>query len=499
LTLQEVGRKSNRKVSIISPGLYAQWRARTWAGHTLAERPDGLPLSEQLLQLIWQHQRLRRDQLLTTDGQPVKVLHPGFWNHESGPDFLDAIVQFGEERPLIGDIEIDLSPQNWHAHGHDQNRAYRRVILHVVWEAEAQTPRPLATLELKNKLDAPVNELSIWLRNEATVKTTSVLGQCFNPLRALPQNEIAELLQQAAEIRLRAKAGQFQARAKQVGWEAALWEGLFGALGYKHNAWAMQRVAELLTLMSDGDKSLTSPLAWQARLLGVAGLLPTDTAGPTSTVNAYLRKLWDVWWRDRERFCDLVLPPSLWRLNGLRPANNPQRRLSLAAHWLARGDLPNRLEQWFASAQPGSKAPMALWQLLQTADDAFWSRHWTFRSLSLPEPQPLIGLQRVTDLAVNVILPWFWVRASVGQNTAWQRRAEECYFAWPKAEDNAVLRLARRRFFGSLKLAVATTAATQQGLLQIVRDFCDYSNALCQDCQFPSFIQQQQKMDRCTP
>jgi hypothetical protein len=32
------------------------------------------------------------------------------------------------------------------------------------------------------------------------------------------------------------------------------------------------------------------------------------------------------------------------------------------------------------------------------------------------------------------------------------------------------------------------TAATQQALLQIVRDFCQHSNALCDHCPFPELV-----------
>ena len=88
-----------------------------------------------------------------------------------------------------------------------------------------------------------------------------------------------------------------------------------------------------------------------------------------------------------------------------------------------------------------------------------------------------------------MVLPWFWVRATVGQNAALQQRAQERYFAWPKAEDNAVLRLARRRLFGTAQVPTLGTAAMQQGLLQIVRDFCDYSNALCDNCPVPGLLQ----------
>jgi Ni,Fe-hydrogenase III component G len=30
-----------------------------------------------------------------------------------------------------------------------------------------------------------------------------------------------------------------------------------------------------------------------------------------------------------------ILPRPAWKFHGLRPANHPQRRLALAAHWLA--------------------------------------------------------------------------------------------------------------------------------------------------------------------
>jgi hypothetical protein len=473
---------------MISPDLYAQWRARSWAAHTLAERTDGFPLTEQLLQLVWLYQRLRRDQLQTTTGDPVKILHPGFWNHEPGPDFRGAVIELGQAPALSGDIEVDLSINGWRAHHHDQNPAFRRVILHVVWEADPKAAPALPTLVLKDRLDAPLEELGLWLRKEPRPAPAGVLGQCFNPLRTLPADGLSELLQQAARIRLQAKAGQFQARAKQIGWEWALWEGLFGALGYKHNVWPMRRIAELLPVLLADDSRPASALTLQARLLGVSGLLPSDVRqmGPT---NAYLRNIWNIWWREREQFADIALPRALWRLGGLRPANNPQRRLALAAHWLAQADLPARLEQWFAAVQPKAKLIQSLLEVLQIEQDEFWSEHWTFRSVPLRYPQPLIGAQRVTDLAMNVILPWFWVRAAVGQHQSLQQLAEDCYFAWPKAEDNAVLRLARRRFFGLTEKPAFNTAAMQQAILQIVRDFCDYSNALCANCQFPGRVQ----------
>ena len=80
--------------------------------------------------------------------------------------------------------------------------------------------------------------------------------------------------------------------------------------------------------------------------------------------------------------------------------------------------------------------------------DEFWSRHWTLRSRPCAKPRPLLGATRVTDLAVNVILPWLWVRAVEGKNHPLRQELERRYFSWPSAEDNAVLRLARQRLLG---------------------------------------------------
>jgi hypothetical protein len=100
----------------------------------------------------------------------------------------------------------------------------------------------------------------------------------------------------------------------------------------------------------------------------------------------------------------------------------------------------------------------------------------------------LLGAARVTDLAVNVVLPWLWIRARAGGHEKFQAEIERRLFAWPAAEDNSVLKLARQRLLGSSRPGRLAGAAAQQGLLQIVRDFCEHSNAVCADCRFPDLV-----------
>lgn len=448
----------------------------------LHEDRDSPP--EHLLQSIWQHQRLLRDRLKTLDGLPVRVFHPGFQSLEGGPDFRGAIVQIGNRPPCTGDVEVDLRPGGWHAHGHDRNPAFANVILHVIWEGDHTANGAPPTLPLQQTLDAPLGELSFWLGGEAAqVFPEQTRGKCCVPLRGMELERLVVLLHEAAQVRLQSKAAQFQARARQAGWEQSLWEGLFRALGYKHNAWPMQRLAELRPFWSvrrDGK------LALQARFFGLCGLLPVELTRSQSATDAYLKQVWDHWWRERDEFSDYVLPRALWHLHGLRPANHPQRRVALASLWALGGNIAGKLERWCGLDLPQATLESSLLETLQVEPDDFWSWHCTFRSARLKKLQPLLGPARATDLAVNVVLPWLWSRAAEGRNDTVRRSLERRYFSWSAAEDNAVLRLARQRLLGGAPRRVLTSAAAQQGLIQIVRDFCDRSNALCENCNLPA-------------
>ncbi|HVY69991.1 MAG TPA: DUF2851 family protein, partial [Verrucomicrobiae bacterium] len=331
-------------------------------------------------------------------------------------------------------------------------------------------------------------EIAAWL-GIGEGEPVGMAGRCAGPLKDLPAETREDLLRQAAQVRLQRKAAQFVARARQAGWEQALWEGLFAALGYKHNAWPMRCLAELIPRL-ENETAAPEPLArWQSRLLGLSGLLPFEWERSAGT-NDYWRALWDIWWREREELAAALLPGNLWRLHGIRPANHPQRRLALAAAWIARDDLPDQLERWLDQSAGEKEQAETLLKVLNMPAGEFWASHWTFRSRPMPAPQPLLGVQRVTDLAVNVVLPWFWSRAMAGKNDAVRQRVERAYFSWPAGEDNAVLKLARHRLLGGVTAKLPKTAAIQQGLIQITRDFCDHADATCAGCRFPELVRQ---------
>jgi hypothetical protein len=376
LTFRAAARKSTGKVLPFPNNLYAQWRLESGAVPLLHEQEESPP--ERLLQAVWQHQRLRRDQLNCLDGQTVRILHPGFANHEGGPDFRGAVVQFGQETPRSGDVEIDVNAGGWKAHGHYRNVDFQNVILHVIWQGDRPAPGAPATLVLDDKLDASLGELGWWLNSEPEPSLPELLrGRCCAVLGELPTEARGRLLRAAADIRFHCKTAQQQSRARQVGWEQTLWEGLFRALGYKQNTWPMHCLAEQ---RGRWLPARASALELQARLLGLGNLLPAELTRSGSGADGYLRCVWDHWWRERGEFEECILPASLWRLHGHRPANHPQRRLALVAHWLAAGDLVSRIERWCTTDVPDAALPQSLLEILQVPRDDFWSWHWTIRS-----------------------------------------------------------------------------------------------------------------------
>ena len=202
---------------------------------------------------------------------------------------------------------------------------------------------------------------------------------------------------------------RFRARARQTGWEQALWEGLFRGLGYKHNSWAMQWLAEALPRMRVETPREDGVLLLQSRLLGASGLLPADLPASAKSGSGYVRRVWDIWWRERESLpiacyrracggCMVCVRPTIRNAGWPWARAGWSRRLARSPKGLVMQDIPV------------GKLCASLAEVLEVGTDDFWSWHWSLGSARLPRPQRLLGLGRVSDLGVNVVLPWLYAR-----------------------------------------------------------------------------------------
>lgn len=465
----------------------------------LHEPPDGyapVPVTERLAQAIWFDQRLKRDGLQTTDGRRVRVVSPGWWNLEAGPDFRRAVIAFDDAKPQLGDVEVHLHTADWHQHGHARDRLYDNVILHVsLWRrgeqpATTATGRALPQLVMAGLLDAPLDQLYDSIDPENyPYDLDSHVGACESPLKSASPETITALLEDAGLTRLRAKARRLTRWIQRAGIEQALYTAVMEALGFKHNKEPMRRLAERLPVARLRELPATQA---QALLLGVAGFLPERTvAGRDEATRRYVKRLWDVWWKARDEFADRLLSRDEWRLAGLRPANFPWRRLAavaqlLAAHW----ELWPKIADALAS-QPEPKRAARLAALLTDLEDPYWSRQFSFASKSQREPELLIGAARARDIVVNVLLPAAVAQGKLLDKSVVTEAAGKIFAAHPPLESNALIRFTAHRLFGQrVPLRLLRTAARQQGLLQVFHDFCLNDRSACQRCRFPELARQ---------
>ena len=67
------------------------------------------------------------------DGRRLRIRFPGVPAPGYGPDARDAVIEL-DGAELCGDVELHLRASGWRAHGHYEDPAYARVVLHVVEE-----------------------------------------------------------------------------------------------------------------------------------------------------------------------------------------------------------------------------------------------------------------------------------------------------------------------------------------------------------------------------
>ncbi|MCF7760805.1 MAG: DUF2851 family protein [Cephaloticoccus sp.] len=263
--------------------------------------------SEQLLQKIWAQGAYDQSRLCATDGVGIKVINPGKWNRLAGPDFKHARLQLGQAGERVGDVELHLRADDWVAHGHAKDPAYRNVILHVV----LFPPRPGQVTRNGRGEPIPTLVLLPWLQHdleeyaaEAAVENLSNQTETGmqDRLRQMSTADLEAQLLAASNRRWEQKRHFAGLRLGKVGWEEACHQTALEILGYRYNRVPMLNLA------------MCHPMR--------------DWAGSSAL--------------PRDEF--IALREQKWNLSGVRPANHPRKRLGQYQHWIqACPDWPQRL------------------------------------------------------------------------------------------------------------------------------------------------------------
>lgn len=247
-------------------------------------------LTERVVQKIWLRQDFATAGLLTVSGKSLAVKDPGRWNLQEGADFKEArLIIDGVE--IVGDVEVHFNVSDWHNHQHERDTNFDRVVLHLVLHPERRNPNPVQTSrghvpELLYLMPLLNRDLESYAMDEALLELEQqdelewVAQFIEKPLEVR-----LRILRERAEARWQQKLRYARQRLQAEGWEAACHSYALEVLGYSRNRAPMLRLAAKYPLVTMRNDMLT-----------------TD-----------------------ELFAE---EQGQWKLNGLRPANHPRRRLA---------------------------------------------------------------------------------------------------------------------------------------------------------------------------
>ena len=457
---------------------------------------------EALLQACWAHRLWSGDALHTADGSPLEVLFPGWLNAAGGPDFTEARVRIGGQE-WFGDVEVHLSERGWAQHGHVGDAAYRRVILHVVLERGGSAPalglgeKPVPVFHAAPFLPQRV-ELVMGDAESMLARYASLPGRCG--LRALFAGEdaVSGVIAHAAETRARQKADRLAPLFEHRDEAQILFELVFQSLGYRPYAATFLTLARQFPLRSL-EALLDLPLADArdavlARWFGAAGLLDGEPAGDARDPGAAEEH---DRWKDLWRGLALAPPADPFRRRPSRPWNAPERRLVGMFHHLHGMGRGGWLKRWLAllveldslrnAKHLRREAVRALERLFDAPDNEPWRRRITFASPPPPGEARLVGADRAIVVMANAVIPFFLAYARRRGDRELEKLLYRLFIVLPPEAPNAKTRFMEARLMLSGKLP--RTLRSQQGLLQIHRDFCTRFDAGCDRCRLPDLIQ----------
>ena len=419
---------------------------------------------EDLVRYVWKHRLFPLAPLLTTDGQEVEVIHPGMENRSDGPDFFNAKVKIAGTL-WVGNVEIHGKASDWLLHGHDTNKRYDSVVLHVAGMVDREIVRtdgtPIPQLELK----VPEHIIN----NYAELRKTDHYPPCYRVIPELGNIVIHSFLSSLLYERLDMRSTQIAQRyeAHDKNWDDALFSTIARNFGFGTNGDAFDEWARRMPFRAV-DKHADNLQQIEALFFGQAGLLEEDSV-PTYYKEAlasdgYFQTLRREYAFLAHKFDLRPMDYTTWRLLGMRPANFPHVRLAqLAMLYHERRISVSKL---LAATDKSS-----LTELLRVGTSPYWDTHYTFASTPSAPTKKRVTDNAVTLLLINSVAPFYY---SYGRRKDSEQHCEQAVALLEqlKAENNYIIR-------GWIDCGlIVKHAADSQALIQLKKQYCDRRDCL---------------------
>ena len=280
--------------------------------------------------LFWtfDHPEFLAKKLKTREKEPLEFISKGIPNNDNGPDYMNSVIKVGGTM-MRGDIEFHRDWQDWFRHGHENDRRYNQVILHVLWTPPKKLPKALASrfphFVISQHLNMPLDR---WL------KSMEILNTQINPVNfsAANLNRIPLETKKLAWRRFLRKSAELRNWISEYGWETTTYLGLAKALGYNKNSQPFIQLVKLMPpqkMIESVHPLQRSPLifwvllAWQSGLLQrpLKNSMHHTPSSPNKLINHLKRQFAHIFTLPGQNLIQ-------WNFARLRPYNNPYNRLA---------------------------------------------------------------------------------------------------------------------------------------------------------------------------
>ncbi|UOK42578.1 MULTISPECIES: DUF2851 family protein [Flavobacterium] len=411
-------------------------------------------MQEDFLHHIWQYRKFTYVYLRTFNGEELRILHPGHYLKQAGPDFFNAQIYIGNQK-WAGNIEIHIKSSDWYIHHHENDPAYDAVILHVVWEHDTGVFRAdnteIPVLELKNYVAKEI------LESYYSLSFAKSWIYCEKDLASVDKFVLKKWQERLFFDRLERKAllMQEQLLRNKNDWEATLFCFLAKNFGLNTNGDSFFAIAASIPFsIIRKEKNELENL--EALFLGRAGLLEEEKQ--------------DVYYNDlKNRWCHLsdkyqlekafIAPVQFFKL---RPDNFPTIRLAQLAQ------LYHQQDNLF-SKMMASESVSAFYTIFDVKVSDYWQIHYQFDKES-PKKHKGLTSSFVDLLIMNTIIP---IRFALAKQLGEEVTDDLIGFLEEiEAEKNVIID--KFTNFG----IHAKNAFDSQTLLQLKNEFCNVKKCL---------------------
>lgn len=416
-------------------------------------------MTERLLQFIWQFQYFNKNELATSSAESVKIIFPGQYNTNQGPDFSDAKIKI-EKTTWAGSVELHLKTSDWKKHHHQKDKNYSNVILHVVWEDDETEPgNTIPIIELKSRVSKILLQ-----RYEELMNSTSFIPceKMIHSVRDITWKSWKERLL-AERLLRKAKNADTYLQQNNFHWEETFWWLLARNFGMKVNADAFEAIARSIPInILSKHKNQIHQL--EALLLGQAGLLENKMEEDYPKL---LQKEYK-FLQNKYKLNPIHIPLHFLRM---RPGNFPTIRLAQLAM------LVQRAAHLFSKIKEADsiKDIRKLFDL--TAND-YWHYHYRFDETSSFKKKKL-GDAMIDNIIINTVCPVLFAYGNYHDENNYKEKALK-WLEQTAAETNSITK-------GFFKLNIKNkTAYDSQALIELKNEYCNKKR--CLECGVGNYL-----------